>query len=143
VILLDTNILLRSHPSAALYPVVKQALGTLTARNETLCIASQNLIEFWAVATRPVTERGLGMSPHAAAKEISALRQIFNLLPAKPEVLDAWQRIVTVHGVSGKQAHDAHLVAVMQEYAVASILTFNTADFVRFSGIVVLDPLQV
>ena len=46
-------------------------------------------------------------------------------------------------GISGKQTHDAHLVAVMQVYWVANILTFNTSHFKPFPGITVIDPAQV
>jgi hypothetical protein len=50
VILVDSNVLLRAHPSAKFYPVVKNALTKLWAQNEALCIAPQNLVEFWAGA---------------------------------------------------------------------------------------------
>jgi predicted nucleic acid-binding protein len=46
-------------------------------------------------------------------------------------------------GVSGRQTHDAHLVAVMKVHGVARILTFNLADFRRYSGIQALDPSQL
>ena len=59
-----------------------------------------------------------------------------------PGVAGAWEMLVGKHLVSGKQAHDAHLVAVMLVYAVTSILTFNIADFQRYPGITVLDPAQ-
>lgn len=108
-----------------------------------LCVAPQNLIEFWAVATRSRDDNGLGMNQARAASEIAALRRFFRLLPSTPEVLDAWQGIVEALGVSGKQTHDAHLVAVMQVYSVTGILTFNTGHFNRFPGIAVVDPAQV
>ena len=106
-------------------------------------MAPQNLIEFWAVATRLRDDNGLGMTPARAAIEIATLRQLFRLLPSTPEVLDAWERLVANLGISGKQTHDAHLVAVMRIYSVTSILTFNAAHFKRFPGITVLDPAQV
>ena len=83
------------------------------------------------------------MTPARAAREIENLQRFFRLLPSTPEVLEAWKRTVASLGVSGKQTHDAHLVAVMQVYAVASILTFNTAHFKRFPGITALDPAQL
>jgi hypothetical protein len=57
-------------------------------------------------------------------------------------VFDAWQRIVVIHGVVGKQTHDAHLAAIMQVHAVKSILTFNVSHFERFPGIQVLSPAR-
>ena len=111
-------------------------------QGDTLCIAYQNLIEFWAVATRPRTQNGLGMTLDLAEKELANLRRLFNLLPPVLDALDNWQRIVIAYGVLGKKSHDAHVVAVMQVYSVTNILTFNGSDFRRFPGLTVLDPAQ-
>jgi predicted nucleic acid-binding protein len=143
VILADTNILLRSiHPQHPHYVAAKNALNALR-RNEALCIAPQNLVEFWAVATRPSNENGLGLTTALATNELTALQDFFRLLPYTPEVTEAWKRIVTTQGISGKQTHDAHLVAIMQVHLVPSILTFNAEHFERFPGITVLDPAHV
>jgi predicted nucleic acid-binding protein len=55
-------------------------------------------------------------------------------------VLDEWERLVKVHRVSGKNTHDARLVAVMKVHGIASILTFNVQDFTRYEGIAVVNP---
>ena len=60
-VLVDTNILLRfvepQHPHCA---IVERAVGVLRTRNEAMNVMAQNLIEFWAVATRPqASENGL------------------------------------------------------------------------------------
>lgn len=143
MVLIDSNVLLRSHPSATLYPVVQNALGTLSGQDEILCIAPQNVIEFWAVATRPIDANGLGMDAVTARKEIEGLRQLFHVLPYTSDVLNTWERIVVDQRVSGKQTHDAHLVAIMLVHAVTSILTFNVDDFARYPGISALHPALV
>jgi predicted nucleic acid-binding protein len=144
VILTDTNILLRSLKTAAPeYQIVENALAKLRGRQEILCIAPQNVVEFWSVATRPVKENGLGMDARRADAEISAMLGLFRLLPYRQEVLETWRRLVLAQGVSGKQAHDAHLVAMMQEHSISSILTFNAGHFKRFPGITVIEPAQV
>jgi predicted nucleic acid-binding protein len=65
-VLADTNVLLRSlypeHPQCA---AAERALGTLRERGVRLCIAPQNLIEFWAVATRP---RAQQMDNHESSR---------------------------------------------------------------------------
>ena len=43
--------------------------------------------------------------------------------------------------VSGKNAHDARLVAAMVVHEIESILTFNTGDFLRYEEIRVLDAM--
>ncbi|MGO9262619.1 MAG: hypothetical protein ACLQU1_41010 [Bryobacteraceae bacterium] len=65
------------------------------------------------------------------------------MLEGAPGVASAWEDLVVRHSVSGKKAHDTHLVAVMQVYGVTGILTFNVADFRRYPVIRVLDPMQL
>jgi predicted nucleic acid-binding protein len=83
VILTDTNILLRSiHPQHPHYAWAKSAVNTLRGRNEVLCVAPQNLVEFWAVATRPQGSlNGLGMTTEAARQALTAIKDLFPLLP--------------------------------------------------------------
>jgi hypothetical protein len=53
------------------------------------------------------------MSPLTTAGEVRVLRDLFTVLEGKSGIADAWEKLVSGHLVSGKQAHDAHLVAVM------------------------------
>ncbi|MGA2848480.1 MAG: type II toxin-antitoxin system VapC family toxin [Terracidiphilus sp.] len=142
-VLLDTNVLLRlvqpHHPSA---PLALRALQTLRTSNEMLHITQQNIVEFWAVATRPIAANGLGFSPEQAAAEIDALRRLFLLLPELP-LQEAWEQLVVDHRVSGKNAHDARMVAAMVVHGIENILTFNVQDFVRYAEIRVLDVMAI
>jgi predicted nucleic acid-binding protein len=139
-VLLDTNILLRlaqpTHPHASL---AEAAVCRLRARNETLNIVSQNLVEFWAVATRSLPDNGLGLTPEQVMSDLQGLKRLFNLLPELP-LQDAWEALVLTHRISGKNTHDARLVAAMMVHRIDSILTFNIQDFIRYNGIAVLDP---
>lgn len=142
-ILVDTNILLRltqqAHPHSAL---TVRALKVLEERSETLHMTQQNLVEFWAVATRPLRDNGLGLSARQAMREVGDFNRLFDLLPEVP-LHTEWLRIVLAYGVSGKNVHDARLVAAMTVHGIDQILTFNVPDFVRYSEIVVLDPARV
>jgi hypothetical protein len=51
--------------------------------------------------------------------------------------------LVTTHGVSGAQVHDARLAAVMTASGITRILTFNVRDFIRFAGIEAIHPEQI
>ncbi len=77
-----------------------------------LTIAAQNLVEFWAAITRPVDENGLGFTIEQAATEVEALKRLFVLLPEMP-LLQEWERLIIRYRVSGKNTHDARLVAAM------------------------------
>lgn len=138
-VLLDTNILLRllqpHHPHCA---SAEHALLTLRARNEVLYLTVQNLVEFWAVITRPIDENGLGLTTEQATADVNSLKRLFVLLPEAP-LLTEWERLVAAYGVAGKSTHNAHLVAAMIVHEVKTILTFNIGDFSRYAEIAVLD----
>jgi len=144
-VLIDSNILLRlvqpQHPDCI---VVERALGVLRTRNEALHVVAQNFIEFWAVATRPqASENGLGMTPEMATRELGILKRLFSLLPEPGQVFEIWEQLVTAYRVSGKNTHDARLVATMKLHGIKSILTFNVQDFIRYDGIEALNPRSV
>jgi predicted nucleic acid-binding protein len=142
-VLVDTNILLRiSQPDTTHATIAERALDALRIRNEELRITSQNLVEFWAVATRSLTENGLGFTVEQAMAQMLALKQLFILLPEAP-LQSEWERLVTSYRVAGKNSHDARLVAAMMVHGTRSILTFNVQDFTRYAEITVLDPRMV
>ncbi|MBX3747141.1 MAG: PIN domain-containing protein [Verrucomicrobiae bacterium] len=90
--------------------------------------------EFWVVATRPRAKNGLGMTPDEAHKCLRDWREdFFGFAPDTPAVHANWQALVTKYSVSGKEAHDAAIVAAAKGANAEQILTFNTEDFSRFS----------
>lgn len=140
----DTNVLLRSIDDGQVaQPIVQKVLLALRDRGEKLSIFPQNLIEFWAVATRPVANNGLGLSVAQAEVELVGLKNLFVLFSDTPEIFSEWERIVLQYRVSGKQAHDARLVAAMRVHNLTHLLTFNTADFKRFSFITAVSPQAI
>lgn len=141
--LIDTNVLLRwAQPDHADYSLCRTAVEQLEAEHE-LCVSSQNLIEFWNVVTRPKGMNGFGLSAGEAERELALLEGFFRLLPDEPAVYRYWRSLVATHAVLGAKVHDARLVATMRVHGVSHILTFNKADFARYSGITALDPADV
>lgn len=138
--LVDTNVLLRSaqtfHP---MYGDVARSLAVLANRGDELRVIPQNLIEFWAVATRPIADNGLGITVAEAAQELTKVKVLFPILPDTPDILPAWESLVLQHQVIGKQAHDARLVAAMKVHNLTHLLTFNDSDFKRFTEITVVN----
>ena len=139
--LIDTNVLVRIvQPTNPHQGDANRALRSLRRRAESLIVIAQNLIEFWAVATRPAIHNGLGLTVDQTAMQITNLKSLFTLLPDTPEIFSEWERIVLQYRVSGKQAHDARLVAAMSVHNLTHLLTFNTNDFKRFTTITAVDP---
>ncbi|MGK7933376.1 MAG: type II toxin-antitoxin system VapC family toxin [Microcystaceae cyanobacterium] len=142
--LVDTNILLRlkqtTHP---MHQSALQAVTVLKRGSERLYIVPQNLIEFWVVATRPERVNGLGLSFEQATLAIEDIKQIFPLCQDTPAIYQQWEKLIKKYKVMGKQAHDARLVAAMITHQIEKILTFNTEDFLRYSEIIPVNPLNL
>jgi len=144
IYLVDTNVLLRSIQQAdPMHADAKRAAATLTRQDQQLSIVAQNLIEFWAVATRPAVNNGLALSIDDMAQHVAIFKRIFTLLPDTPEILPEWERLVDQHKVIGRQVHDARLVAAMKVHSITHLLTFNTDDFKRYDEITVVNPQNI
>jgi predicted nucleic acid-binding protein len=143
-VLVDTNILLRSaQPNHPLCSQATSAVSRLMRQEEAVCFCSQNIAEFWNVATRPADMNGLGLSHEEVLEEVSSIEKLLTLLPDVPAIYSAWKEIVREYKVEGVKVYDARLVATLKVYAVESILTFNTADFKRYKGVSALHPSGV
>ncbi len=139
--LLDTNILLRlSDENSPVHLLVTRAIANLLRQGHQVCITSQIIIEFWAVATRPVNVNGLGWSHEKTRTEVEQLLNQFPLLDETPQIFPHWLSYVTTNRVMGKRVHDARLIAVMLAHGVTHLLTFNTDDFTSAEGIVIVHP---
>jgi len=115
----------------------------LRLRSETLHVAAQNFVEFWAVATRPQSSNGLGMTPEMAEQELAVLKRLFSFLPETNSLFEEWERLVSAYRVIGKNTHDARLVAAMNVHQVSLILTFNVQDFARYKEVEAIHPESV
>jgi predicted nucleic acid-binding protein len=78
----DTNVLLRAlanpnpHKLAA-----RNAIKTPLQRGADLCVAPQNLIEFWGVCTRPAQHNGLGKSIAITDRYCRFVESFLTVLP--------------------------------------------------------------
>jgi predicted nucleic acid-binding protein len=126
----DTNVLLRAAaPNSAQHVVAREAIKRLISRGEELLVAPQVLVEFWAVATRPLAVNGYGWPAAEAAAKVEGLLRQFPLLAEIPAAFPEWLTLVNRHGIIGKQVHDARLVALLNVHNISNLLTFNVGDF--------------
>ena len=58
-----------------------------------------------------------------------------------PPVLDRFLQILLPHRATGRQVHDANIVATMLDYDLQRLLTFNLADFGRLTPLIQIDAL--
>jgi predicted nucleic acid-binding protein len=145
-ILLDTNILARLIQSnSPQHSVAQFAVDSLQKQRENLCIVPQVLYEFWVICTRPVGNpyNGLGLTIEQVKIEMSRARSLFTFLPDTSALYIEWERLVVLHQIKGKSAHDARLVAAMNVHGLTKLLSFNLPDFSRYPGIQAIDPAHV
>jgi predicted nucleic acid-binding protein len=143
-VLADTNVLLRRlHRAHPQYRQARDAITKFSKEGNRVCVTAQNLIELWTVSPRPIENNGLGLTPAQADRILARVENSVFRLPDSDDVYPAWRRLVVTHGVSGKKAHDARLVAAMTVSGITHILTFNTDDFARYASIKVLHPADL
>lgn len=145
--LLDTGILLRFVDSRdGLHPTVVEALAKLGDRQETLVITMQNISEFCNVLTRPISANGMGLSPSDAIEFIERdIEPICTVVADLSDAYDELKHLIRIYQVSGKQVHDARLVAMMLAWQIDNILTLNDRDFRRYEaeGIKIVTPANL
>jgi predicted nucleic acid-binding protein len=140
-VIADTNVWLRlADDQAAHHGDAKESLVTLLTGGASVYLVPQNVVEFWAVATRPPEANGLGWTIERTATEVSKLRSQFVLLPENDRIFERWSEVVKNERISGKRVHDARLAAQLSVHRVSHLLTFNDQDFQKFSWISILRP---
>jgi predicted nucleic acid-binding protein len=142
--LLDTGILLRLVDTQdRLHDVVRQAVESLAVHQEELFTSTQNIAEFWNVATRPVADNGLGLPVATVANLLEQVIEPTCALLVEPVALyGELKRLGVKYEFRGKQVHDARLVALMLCWKVEKVLTLNERDFRRYEpeGITLITP---
>ena len=142
--LVDTNVLVYAvFPAMAEHGASRAILDTAKTSNAGLCVAPQNLVEFYAVVTDPrrVTQPKTSDEALQAINDFLALPGLA-LLPVPADLISRWSQLLRQTAATKKRAFDTQLVATMLGNGVMKIYTFNTADFLGFSfaGIQVLKP---
>ena len=129
--------------TASTHLLAGQATAKLLLRGNQVYITSQNLVEFWVVATRPTDVNGLGWNVAKTNYEIEQILAQFTLLEDNPEIFSNWLNLVNTKQIKGKRIHDARLVAVMLTYGISHLLTFNPKDFNSITEVTVVHPQTI
>lgn len=140
-VFVDTNVLVyATRPISAHHIVADRALTRLASDGSPLWVSPQVLREYLAAVTRPqATAPALPVA--TAITDVRRFRAAFQIAEERPGVLDRLLQILTAHRATGRQVHDANIVATMLDHDVQRLLTFNVADFQRFTPLISIDPL--
>lgn len=133
----DTNVLVaatdesrRGHRRAV------EVLDDWPTVGTVLYTSGQILREYLAVATRPLDMNGMGVSSEDAIANVRSLRGRLHLLAENTKVADHLLVLLAEVPCSGKQVHDANIVATMLVHGVGAIVTADEAHFARFAGMI-------
>ncbi|MBE9174672.1 type II toxin-antitoxin system VapC family toxin [Synechocystis salina LEGE 06155] len=139
--LLDTNVVMRiCNPSDVQHQLATNAISRLLMQSDECLVATQVIIEFWVVATRPTQVNALGWTVEKTRSMINQLLDRFPLLRESPQIFPNWLDLVTTNKVTGKRTHDVRIIAAMLANGITHILTFNPRDFIRISDITIIHP---
>ena len=130
--LLDTNILLRAvNKTSSQHSAAVHGIGALAGQGHDLVVTPQVLVEFWAVATRPLQANGFEWPCKRVREEIDRTLQRF----ADPGDASRFRRVASAcryessHWQEGARLRG--LPPVQGREPIAS--DFNTSDFRRFA----------
>ena len=141
--LVDTSVLVRTQDKASdKRQACIEAIRILGAEDKAH-ICAQVLIEMWSVITRPAPVNGLGFTPSRADIAVGKLIRTLSLLPEPPDIALRWRALAKEVQVSGRQVHDARLVAFMHFHGLPEIVSLNADDFRRYRGITAIHPNDV
>ncbi len=139
--LVDTNVLIYAYfKDNAQSADSLRLLETAHDGEADLCVAPQNLAEFFAVATgRRISE------PMTVDEAVSAVNEILSLpgmvlLMLPLDVVQRWSELATATCRAGTEIYDLQLAATMQGNGISRIYTYNEVDFRDLPGITVLTP---
>jgi predicted nucleic acid-binding protein len=131
--MLDTNVLLAATDEGrAEHDQALKILNDWPAHGATLYTSGQIMREYLAVATRPTRQNGLGLTVADALANVRAFRGRTSLLAEDGKVADRLVSLLEQITCSGKQIHDANVVATMLVHGIDAVVTSNLNDFMRF-----------
>lgn len=140
--LLDTNVLIYAlDPTSTFHPACHALLERTKTAGAGLCIAPQNLAEFYAI----VTNSRRVPTPRTSDEAVAVVEQFLErpgleLLPVPTDVVARWITLLRRHAVVGGDLFDIQLVATMLGNGITRIYTFNRDDFAPFTELEVLTP---
>lgn len=142
-VFIDTNILIyASIGGSPFYRSAQDAIRRLEEENAELFISRQVLREYLASMTRPdmLTKE---LSREVVIKAVRHFEEDFTVFNDDLGVTEQLLELAEAVSVSGKQIHDANIVATILVNDVHELLTHNVSDFKRFSSQIEIIPLII
>ena len=131
----DTNVLVYATARSAPFRDRSRVALSRLAAGEPFAVNRQILREYIAVMTRQQNwEKALTLAE--ATADAAAFVRRFNVLDDGPSVRDQLMELSRRYSFGGRQVHDASVVGTMLAHGERRLLTFNEADFRRFTPLI-------
>ena len=128
----DTNVLVNARFAEAVDHIrARDVLDRAAFDREPLKISRQIIREYLATITRPQTWL-VPLTREQAIDDISRLLNSYQILEDGSEATGWLLALLRQIPAGGRQIHDANIVATMLAHGERRLLTFNTADFLRY-----------
>jgi predicted nucleic acid-binding protein len=138
----DTNVLIyATNEMSPWHGLANAALQEARQLGIELSISTQVLREYLATATR-LNASGGSILRADIFENLQTFQREFTVVEDTRPVAAALENLARSIAVTGKQVHDANIVATMQVYGIRHLLTNNGDDFARFSQFVTVVPLE-
>jgi toxin-antitoxin system PIN domain toxin len=140
--LVDTNVLVYSiYEGSPQHAASRRLLERCQGGQQPLCVATQNLVEFFATTTNPKRVT----APYKPVDALTLIRQVLSIpnltvLPSPPDLHERWLALLDMKPVAGNKCFDVQLIATMLANGIRRVFTYNTGDFARFADLEVLEP---
>lgn len=140
LVVVDTNVLLAATDRSRANHV--RATLFLDRDERRLVLTPQIVREYLAVATRPTEVNGLGLPADTADRNLGRLLADIALLPENDATVAVLRDLVRRGSATGKQIHDANVVAVALAHGARTIVTDNARHFSRFEDLIGIESLS-
>ena len=140
--LVDTNVLVyRADTDSKFHSASIDLIQRGHAGEISLCLAPQNLTEFFAILTSPRRVAN-PLTPIEAWREIEKYHRSMTIrkIHQNKRLIPTLSSLISKYPVKGQEIFDLQLVATMLINDVTRIYTFNDKHFAKYSEIKVVIP---
>lgn len=142
-VFIDTNILLRALLTEMdLHVEADASLKKMWREGTELWISGQVIREFIVQATHPRTLKE-PLPIDKVIEHINMIAPLFIIADETSAVRNKLLELLRTHPTTGKQVHDANIVATMLVSGVDKLLTLNIDDMKRFADQITIILLKV
>lgn len=139
-VVLDSNVLIAALDDSR--PGHLAARMIIESDPRALAITGQNLREFLSTMTRPRESNGYGLAGERAVADWTEITSTLEFVPETSGSQRLLESLVSNGRATGKQVHDANLVAVAVDQGASTLITANLRHFERFAELIEIEELS-